>query len=234
MLATLEGLIERNPRELAGRRGVRRLREHLRRRREEADLLAQDPATRIAAANELRAFGSRAAAWRLAERPGLGPVDAGLRRIYREGRRRRRRAAGRKGKEMRAMHQWRKRVKDLRYAAEVLERRQLACRGSRSRLARARAESKWLHRLATRADELGELLGEEHDLAVLEQWLLSEGRRAGVGRGTRRRLVKLIARRRTELRRRALRDGRRLYRRSPRDFMERVQRAWARTAPKLS
>ena len=122
----------------------------------------------------------------------------------------------------------------LRYAAEILERQELCGRGSRSRQARARAEAKWLHRLAARADELGELLGEEHDLAVLGQSLGAQGRRAGVRRGTRRRLAKLIAKRRAELSRRALRDGRKLYGRSPGDFMDRVRRACERTAPKLS
>ena len=234
MLATLEGLIAQNPRRLAGRRGLRRLREHLTARREEAELLACRPAVRISAAGELRAFAARAHAWQLAEGPGLGPVEEGLRRIYREGRSRRLRAVRGKGGRMRAMHQWRKRVKDLRYAAEVLERRELRGRGSRAHRARAAAEEKWLHRLAGRADELGELLGEEHDLAVLGAWLRTDGGHAVVRRGTRRQLEKLISKRRSELRRKALRDGKALYRRSPRDFVDRVRRACARTAPKLS
>ena len=234
MLATLEGLLERNAGALAGRRQVGRLHKHLSAQREQAERLAEHPATRIAATNELRAFRARAGAWQLAERPGLGPVDSGLRRIYRDGRRRHRRAARGKGGRMQAMHQWRKRVKDLRYAAEVLERRELGGRGSRSASARARAEAKWLRRLAARADELGELIGEEHDLAVLGQWLKAEGRSAGVRRPTRRRLQRLISKRRAELRRRALRDGRRLYRRSPGDFMARIRRACGRTAPQLS
>jgi hypothetical protein len=135
---------------------------------------------------------------------------------------------------MRAMHQWRKRVKDLRYSAEILERRKLSGRGSRSRQARAQAEAKWLHGLAARADQLGELLGEEHDLAVLGLWLDAKGKQAGLPPKTRRRLRKLISKRRAELRRRALRDGARLYRRSTGEFKARIARACERTAPKLS
>jgi CHAD domain-containing protein len=234
MLATLELLIKRHARTLAGRRQIERLHEHLSARRDRAELLVGDPETRNAAANELRAFRSRAGAWHLTERPGIGAVEVGLKRIYRQGRRRRRRAARAKGGRMLTMHQWRKRVKDLRYAAEILERPAPPRRGSRSRRARARAEAKWLHRLATRADELGELLGEEHDLAVFGQWLRSEGKRAGVRRATKRRLEKLITARRAELRRRALRDGKRLYRRSPKEFVARVGRACERAGPKLS
>jgi CHAD domain-containing protein len=231
MLATLEGLIARHPQALAGKRQIGRLREQLATERDRAERVSRDPASRAGAANELRAFRSRAGSWHLAERPGLGSLDAGLSRIYREGRRRRRRAARGRGGRMRAMHQWRKRVKDLRYAAEVLERTELARRGPRSRRARAQAEAKWLHRLAVRADELGELLGEEHDLAVLGLWLRAEGKHAGLRPGTRRRLQKLISKRRSELYRRALGEGARLYRRSPGEFMARIGQACERTAP---
>jgi len=232
MLETLEGLVERHRRSLAGRRGIRRLQAHLSAERDRTEMLLQNPVSRASAANELRAFRSRAGAWHLTERPGIGAIDSGLEHIYRQGRRRGRRAARGKGGRMRTMHQWRKRVKDLRYAAEILERPTPAKKGSRAR--QARAEAKWMRKLAKRADELGELLGEEHDLAVFAQWLRDEGKRAGVGRGTRRRLEKVISARRAELRRRALRDGRRLYRRSPKKFVARVRRASRRTGPKLS
>lgn len=236
MLATLEELIGRYPRALSGKGQIRRLRAHLSAERDRAEALLGNPASRVVAVSELRGFRSRAGAWHLTERPDIHAIDTGLERIYRQGRRRGRRAGKGGGARMRAMHQWRKRVKDLRYAAEILERPAPAKtkKGSRSSQARARAEAKWLHKLATRADELGELLGEEHDLAVFAQWLRSEGKRAGLRRPMRRRLEKLISGRRAQLRRRALRDGRRLYRRSPKKFLVRVRRASERTAPKLS
>ena len=83
-----------------------------------------------------------------------------------------------------------------------------------------------MRRLARSADELGELLGEEHDLAMFGAWLSENGRAAGVGRANRRRLRKEIVRGRRKLRRRALRESRRLYARKPRAFMRRVARAY--------
>ena len=48
------------------------------------------------------------------------------------------------------------------------------------------------------------------------------------GRKTRRTILKLIKRRRGRLRKRALRQGKRVYRRSPKSFMAGVRRAHAR------
>jgi hypothetical protein len=74
------------------------------------------------------------------------------------------------------------------------------------------------------------LLGDEHDLAVLEEYVRAQGRRGGragvrIGSGSRKTLRRLIAKRRRELRKQALRQGERLYRRSPRKFLVRVGRA---------
>ncbi|MGO9488128.1 MAG: CHAD domain-containing protein [Solirubrobacteraceae bacterium] len=238
MLATLDALVRRHPDRLAGRRGIARLRAQLLEERERAERQTRDPAIRLPVTEELRAFRSRAAGWPLVEHPGIAPVEVGLRQIYRQGRRRARRVARSGGGRMTVMHQWRKRVKDLRYAAETIQRatpRHGPLRpASRSSRARAREQDRWLRRLAGRADELGELLGEEHDLAVLGMWIETSGKRSGLGRATRRRLLKLIARRRSELRRRALRRGMRLYGRRPSQFMTRVSVAYQRCAPRLS
>ena len=48
------------------------------------------------------------------------------------------------------------------------------------------------------------------------------------GRKTRRTILKLIKRRRGRLRKRALRQGKRVYRRSPKGFMADVRRAHSR------
>jgi hypothetical protein len=121
-------------------------------------------------------------------------------------------------------------MKDLRYAAEALRRAEpppgrLAAL-SRKRRRRAGAEQRWIAKLAGRADDVGELLGEEHDLAMFGVWLADHGKAAGAGRGTRRRLRKDIVARRSKLRRRALRESRRLYERKPRAFVRRVARAF--------
>jgi hypothetical protein len=89
----------------------------------------------------------------------------------------------------------------------------------------ARAAPDLIPKLARRADRLGEMLGEEHDLVVLAERVRAEGH--GCGRGTRRALLKLIGRRRKRLRRRALRDGARLYGRRPKKLLRRLRRAYA-------
>ncbi|MCW3032469.1 MAG: hypothetical protein QOK19_773 [Solirubrobacteraceae bacterium] len=237
MLNTLEGLVSRHPGKLAGKAGVAALRLHLAHERDDAERRVLEPGNRLRVSDELRLFRGRAASWQLPERPGAVAVEEGLQRVYRQGRKRFRRAAGRKGGRARTMHQWRKRVKDLRYSAEVLQRDATKVRpvGKSSRAAAAaRAEAKWLRRLGKRADALGEVLGEEHDLAVLGEWIAEHGAGVGVGGATRRRLLKLIARRRTKLRRSALRAGRELYGRSPGRFVRRAARAYRRSSPALS
>lgn len=213
LLSTLEDLIARHPGKLAGRRGVLRLRTRLQHERDgAAELALADSATHAGALAELRAMRVRVGEWELAEPGGIEAVEPALERLYGKGRKRLRRAAKAKGgaRRTRTLHEWRKRVKDLRYVAEML--------GAR--------------KLAKRADDLGELLGEEHDLAVLAQRVRREakgGRASGApGRRARKLLLRLIARRRKKLRKRALRDGGRLYGRKPARFVRRVRRAVSR------
>lgn len=224
MLATLDALLERHPRKLERRRGVARLRRGLAAQRDEARRQALgDPAARAEVVGELHAFRWRVSGWRLRERPGMALVEADLERVYRRGRRRYRRARDGRGERMTTMHEWRKRVKDLRHALEMLDRRG----GGRE-----------LRKLAARADALGELLGEDHDLAVMAERLragrhVRRGETWRVGRGTRRALLKAIRARRRKLRRRALRLGAQLYERPPRRFVRQVRAAHRRDA-KLS
>jgi CHAD domain-containing protein len=208
MLATLDALIERHPRKLARRNGLRKLRRRLVAEHERMERRTLgDPATVAQVLAELRAFRARADAWKLSDRGGIRLVQDDLRLLYEQGRRRRRRAARKKGRDVRAMHRWRKRVKDLRYAAEALDQPDLA----------------------RRADSLGETLGEDHDLAVLAEWIRANAKRRSrslrVARPTRKLLLKLIARRRRKLQRRALREGKGLYRQDPKKFVRRVRDA---------
>jgi len=229
MLDTLEAVIEREPHKLAGRAGVTSLRLALAAERDRAAQLVLEPENLRAACDGLRGFRERAARWERGEERGLGATRHGVRRIYRRGRRRMRRAAA--AGDMRTMHQWRKRVKDLRYAAEAI-----APVGAeplpgtpRKRRRLARAQARRLRLVARRADKLGELLGEDHDLAVLGEWIDAHGAGAGAGKGTRKRLGKAISRRRRKLRRRALREGAELYRRSPKRFVECAEKACRRS-----
>jgi CHAD domain-containing protein len=249
MLATLDALIERHPRRLARRRGVRALRRRL---AEEAARVQRQtlaaPGERAELLGELHALRWRISAWPLPARAGLELVEEELRRLYAQGRRRGRGVRRREGERTLAMHRWRKRVKDLRYATEMLERRD--ARGGRAKPAGGReaAAAKRLRKLAARADALGELLGEDHDLAVLGERLRAgaQGRRrsrggrakrrrrapsepAGAlwqtGPRTRRALLKAIAKRQRKLRRRALRRGARLYEDKPGRFVRSLRAA---------
>jgi CHAD domain-containing protein len=226
MLATLDSLIERHSRKLKGRPGVMALRGALLSERDNARRQTlSDPRATAQVVAELRACRVRVAKWQLPKLSDLELVESGLLHLYRQGRKRRRTAAAAKRDDARKMHQWRKRVKDLRYAAEMLQPANGPMRGAVRRM----------HRLARRADHLGELLGEDHDLAVLAERILQDGTSAGGGgqtsaakliKGpTRKTLLKLIAKRRHKLRRRALREGEQLYGTGPRTFMRHARAA---------
>ena len=221
MVSTLDRLLKRNSGRLARRGGVVKLRGRLVAERDRAVARALgDRGARQEVLDDLRSVRLRVRGWTIPDRDGIELVEPGLRRLYRQGRGRFRRALRGKGERTRAMHLWRKRVKDLRYAAEMLDR-----------APPDRGQGKGpsdIRRLARRADELGELLGEDHDLAVLAERLRTPAKRGNgqgleVGGGTRKTLLKLIGQRRRSLRRKALRKGERLYRRSPKRFVGRVR-----------
>lgn len=244
LLATLDALIERHPRKLEGRGGVLRLRSHLLSERERARRATLgDPMLRTEVLAELRACRVRVAAWQLAESDGIELLQPGLTRLYRQGRERYRRVARRRGAQTRAMHRWRKRVKDLRYTAQMLvpveqgTPKRPKRKRARRRWARARKDAAWLGRVERRAEKLGELLGEEHDLAVLDEYLWAQrGGKSGlrIGRRSHKTLRRLIAKRRAELRKTALHAGERLYDRSPQKFVARVRSAQLRAGKPLS
>jgi CHAD domain-containing protein len=243
LVKTLDELLKRHPRKLVRRRGVQRLRARLQRERDGAAQLAlTESATRAGVLDDLRGLRGRVADWQLADPGGIEAVEPALKRLYREGMQRRRKAKRASGERARTrtMHEWRKRVKDLRYAAEMLDRARpdpatRAADGKskeRPRKGGGRsAGADHLRRVAQQADDLGELLGEEHDLAQLATRVRAEakaGRASGApGAGTRGILLKLIARRRKRLRARALRDGKRLYGRAPGKFLRRARAAAA-------
>ncbi|HYM45016.1 MAG TPA: CHAD domain-containing protein [Solirubrobacteraceae bacterium] len=244
MVGTLDALVRRHPRRLGRRRGVIELRAHLERERVAAAARALGAADRSAtpalngwaeeralptaerthAAAELSALRDRVASWTLPDRPVGKLVDSGLVRVYREGRVRFGRAAARKPSPT-ALHRWRKHVKDLRYVAEVLDVQSApdadAARATTSGDGR-------LAKLARRADALGELLGEEHDLALLAE-LARTDKRLQRRKRARRALLRTIARRRARLRERALRAGGRLYARKPKRFVRRMRASYQPT-----
>jgi CHAD domain-containing protein len=153
-------------------------------------------ATAIVAASRMRV-----PTWPLPAEAGEGQLAGGLNRIYRRGRRALARVR-KKGEDER-WHDLRKRSKDLWYAARLLER---SCPDR-------------MGKLAKRARRLSKLLGEDHDLAVLQEKLREEG---VASQADDEQLSRAIAARRETLQRDALRLAKRLYRRKPRKLIRRL------------
>lgn len=146
------------------------------------------------AATRLRDAATRIEGWDLSE-DGADALAAGLHRSYRQGRQRMAKALRDQTDE--AYHDWRKRVKDLLYQATLLKR---ATGG----------------KLRKRLDKLADVLGDDHDLAVLRQ-------ATDVAP-----LHDAIRAKQAHLRRRAAKLGRRVYDDKPRAFVESLIKQWSR------
>lgn len=145
-LATLELLSEDAPHApfVPLRRRLERLHERL-----HAELLANDQLeTEITVA--LLAGARRVSDWDLTR--GIAPTDSGLERVYRRGRRRLREALS--DPSPARLHELRKRVKYLRYQIQLLKA----------------GWPEMLSETVASLDDLGELLGSEHDIADLTHY----------------------------------------------------------------
>ena len=138
---------------------------------------------------------------------GFAALHEGLKRIFRAGRKAF--ARSRDDRDAGIRHEWRKRVKDLRYHAELLKP---VCPDV-------------LKQFEGRAHALANCLGEEHDLYVLREHLLHEISRLAVPADLES-LFESIDDRHRELRNEAIRLGERVYSEKPGDFIERMQNAW--------
>ena len=193
LVETLDELAERHPDELSAPARTR-LRTALDTTAEAAEATGEAPASAVLEA--LSDARVRVATWPLPEDGGPGALAAGLERIYRRGRRALRTAEQETTVE--SLHELRKRAKDLWHAAQLLRP----------------AAPKRMKKLARRAHRLSDLLGDDHDLAVLldraraQPELLDEDELAA--------LSALVQRRQDRLRREALALGARVYGRKPR------------------
>jgi len=131
----------------------------------------------------------------------------GLRQIYRQSRKAMK--AAEKECTDEAFHEWRKRSKDLRYALE---------------LASAVRTNSSLDRLADQAHSLANLLGDDHDLAVLRRTF--EGLEAADHVDHLHSLLDLIERRRAGLQAEAAVLGNQLLKRKADQFIEYVKDEW--------
>lgn len=181
------------------RRALERYREEVRRRvLEEGDLLAETAA--------LEGMGERLKRWPVGRR-GWSILGAGLGRVYRAGRDALR--VARQDPSVENLHEWRKQAKYLRYQLEALRRTWPVA----------------LEGLAAEARTLADLLGDDHDLAILGQKLQGETERFP-DRDTVEALVELIDRRRAELQEEAWNVGRHLYGDRPKAFVDRLGNCW--------
>ncbi len=142
----------------------------------------------------------RVADWPL-ERDSFGAVADGLERTYRRGRREFREVSAEPTVE--ALHEWRKRVKDLWYHHTVMRPLWPAV----------------MNAVGDEAHKLANKLGDDHDLAVLAAWAREHTDAAPE-------LFEEVDRRRAALRDDALALGARLYAEKPSSYLGRLKRLW--------
>lgn len=156
------------------------------------------------AVQELAAVRARVDDWQL-RKGGWKSLESGLLRSYWRGREAFARA--RVNGDMDDLHAWRKRVKDLWYHERLLAP---TCGPT------VRGHAKEL-------DRLSDLLGDDHDLALLRQVLTAASTPVAVDLDA---VVKLIDHRRTELQMEAFGIGERSYAETPKAFRRRMRMSW--------
>lgn len=184
--------------------GLGRFKARLEERRREAESAGADDAAIDAALGALDAGRSQIEEWRLPD--GWSLVGPGLERSYRRGRVALRAALTEPTDDR--LHEWRKRAKDLWYHLRILQDAWPAVLGQ----------------AAEEAHRLSELLGDDHDLAVLRGMAEQDGEVEDPGE--REELLDLIERRRAQLRQEAAELGRRLYAEKPKAFAARFRGYW--------
>lgn len=166
-----------------------------------------DTGATLTAIDDARA---RTPSWTFATE-GFDALAPGLWRIYRRGRKRM--DTARSDPTTENLHEARKRVKDLWHAAQILRP----------------ARPKRMKRLAADAHDVADLLGDDHDLAVLREYV-ERHPQCFEDDDRRQSLLAMIDRRRGVLQRKAFARGRRLYKRSPKRFVADIERDWRKRA----
>jgi CHAD domain-containing protein len=203
LLETLDALTDRNPQE-APPEHFARFKRTLVGQHGAAQRRLRDGAAVAEVLSELRRARARVGDWQL-DRKGLHALAPGFKRIYRRGRRAYRTARQEPSTEN--LHELRKRAKYLWYAAQILRP----------------AAPKKLKRIARQAHELSNLIGEDHDLALLAQ-RANERRDRFTDQTAAAELTAVVERRRGELQREALELGRRLFRKRPRKIVRPLEK----------
>ncbi len=204
LVDTLDDLGERFPEELPAR-VTDALRARLQAQRADAELSpgsGEIDDVRTA----LEGLSERTPTWSFAV-DGFDALSPGLRRIYRRGRKRMRKAHADPTPEN--LHAWRKRVKDLWHATQIVRE----------------AQPKRCKRVSKRAHELANLLGDGHDLSALRAYVEADAL-SFEDAASREALLAVIDRRSATLCEKALKRGRKLYEPSPKRFVRRIERGW--------
>ena len=184
---------------------VRSLRQALSRRRDQLQRRALAKHQIVTVRRLLREVDRRIGRWSLTGADAHGSlVIRALRRVYRRGRKAM--AAARQDSRAPVLHEWRKEVKYLWHALQVLAPNQ-----------------KSADEHADIAHKLADHLGDDHDLAVLHDYLIA--RRTLLSRAAAGELVREIRKRQLVLQKKAFTLGRRLFREKPRKFVARAERA---------
>jgi CHAD domain-containing protein len=177
-----------------------------RRREIRKHVLQEEHATRTIV-SDVRKSSRRVSDWPLRHK-GWKAIAAGLRQTYSQGHDAME-AAVHEGSDE-AFHEWRKRAKDLRYEVELL----------------ARAWPEMMRPMAESASQLTDLLGKDHDLAVLEG--IVEDELKDVCADDERELLKpLASQRRADLQKEARELGRKLFTETVEEFVDRIHGYWA-------
>ncbi len=157
-----------------------------------------------AVADELRGLQAGVDDWRL-RRTGWKAIGEGLKESYRRGGRAYRRA--RRDPTTENLHEWRKRAKDVWYHIRLLEPISPGA----------------MQGHAEDAHRLSDLLGDDHDLALLRETLVAGG---GSIRADVESVLTLIDHRRDQLQAEAMQVGARVYAEKPKAFIKRMRAYW--------
>ena len=164
------------------------------------------PAALKAQRDALRRIYKRSTRWPVGHH-GWSVIGAGLKRVYREGRKAC--AISQSDPSPENLHEWRKQVKYLWHQLQVLKPVRSGAIGER----------------ANQAHKLADYLGDHHDLSVLRTKVNDSGD-AFRDTASRCALVALIDRRRARLQDKAFVLGRRLYEKKPRVLAARFGQYW--------
>jgi CHAD domain-containing protein len=162
----------------------------------------------------LRRARAQASKWHVG-RDGWSVIGAGLGKVYGQGRDAL--AAARESATNTALHEWRKQVKYLRHQLRLLQP----------------IQPDTVTRMVEELHELGNHLGDDHDLAVLQVKMASQPARLA-NEPAQRRLGAQINRRKLSLQRRAMELGSRLYEETPQQFCSRLRGYWRTWRRRLS